>query len=88
VYHSKSLFYNNKLMTHLGTISYSFYLWQFMAIKIGLSLASYGIIISCTVAFIANYLLSVLSYYYIEEPIRLIAINKLRSPLSLSANTI
>ena len=35
VYHSKSKIYNNKILEYLGLISYSFYLWQFVAIELG-----------------------------------------------------
>lgn len=35
VFHSKSWFYNNKILEYLGTISYSFYLWQFVVLELG-----------------------------------------------------
>lgn len=80
IFHSKSSFYNSKIMIFLGVISYSFYLWQFISIN----LAKFCIdtypqlnvnLIVFTTLFI-NIALAFLSYYFIEEKIRKFIVTK------------
>lgn len=74
VYHSTHVFYNNRVSEYLGKISYSFYLWQFVAILPGKAFVEihpevnrYWVV---SAAFLANVVASVLSYHCIEEPAR------------------
>lgn len=74
VYHSKSKFYNNKIMEYLGKIRYSFYLWQFVAMEVGKKLIqnypdiSFHFVV--IIAFIINFIISVVSYHLLEEKTR------------------
>ena len=74
VYHSKSKIYNNKIFEYLGLISYSFYLWQFVAMELGKKLVKIYPDISVHLlflsAFIINLVVSSLSYHLIEERVR------------------
>lgn len=70
VYHSKAAIYNNRAMVYCGLISYSFYIWQFLAILAGKSFLQYGGFAASGVALGLNLALSVLSYHLLEEPAR------------------
>lgn len=74
VYYTKSKFYDNKITNYLGLISYSFYLWQFVAIELGKKLvADYNFMSIHMVMLLAltvNLAISVLSYHFIEEKAR------------------
>jgi peptidoglycan/LPS O-acetylase OafA/YrhL len=74
VYHSKSKIYNNKILEYLGLISYSFYLWQFVAMELGKKLAKIYPDISMHLLFLAaftiNLTVGALSYHFIEEKAR------------------
>ncbi|TKW62059.1 MAG: acyltransferase [Blastochloris viridis] len=70
IFHSKHWFYTNKPMVFCGLISYSFYLWQFLAIETGKHLLHLGPTVATLIAFGMNLSLSVLSYSLLEEPAR------------------
>jgi peptidoglycan/LPS O-acetylase OafA/YrhL len=74
VYHSKSIIYNNKILEYLGLISYSFYLWQFVAIELVKKLfkiyPDISVLILLLSAFTINLVVSSLSYHLIEERAR------------------
>jgi peptidoglycan/LPS O-acetylase OafA/YrhL len=73
-YHSKSKIYNNKILEYLGLISYSFYLWQFVAMELGKRLVKIYPDISVHLVFLAafaiNLAVSALSYHLVEERAR------------------
>jgi len=74
VYHSKSKIYNNKILEYLGLISYSFYLWQFVAMELGKKLIKIYPDVSVHLIFLASFIInlavSALSYHLIEERAR------------------
>jgi peptidoglycan/LPS O-acetylase OafA/YrhL len=74
VYHSKSKIYNNKILEYLGLISYSFYLWQFVAIELGKILIKIypdlSLQFMILIALILNLAISALSYHFYEERVR------------------
>ena len=74
VYHSKSKIYDNKILEYLGLISYSFYLWQFVAMELGKKLVKIYPDISVHLVFLAafaiNLVISALSYHLVEEKAR------------------
>lgn len=74
VYHSKSKIYNNIILEYLGLISYSFYLWQFVAMELGKKLVKIYPDISVHLIFLAaftiNLTVAALSYHLIEEKAR------------------
>jgi peptidoglycan/LPS O-acetylase OafA/YrhL len=80
VYHSKSKIYNNKILEYLGLISYSFYLWQFVAIESGRRLIKIYPDISVhfviLIALILNLAISALSYRFFEERVRKFILTK------------
>lgn len=80
VYHSKSKIYDNKILEYLGLISYSFYLWQFVAMEPAKKLVKIypdiNIHYVFLFAFATNLAISSLSYHLIEERIRKFIVNK------------
>ncbi len=73
IYHRKGFFYDNSVMVYLGKISYSFYIWQFVAIDIGkrcLALDAMNLHLIVLMCFISNVAISSISYKIIEEPFR------------------
>ena len=74
VYHSKSKIYNNIILKYLGLISYSFYLWQFVAMELGKKLVKIypdiSVHLLCLAAFAINLSVAALSYHLIEEKAR------------------
>lgn len=74
VHRSTSIFYNNRLLEYLGIISYSFYLWQFVAIEFGRKIIDWfpGINIHAMVlaVFLVNVAISSLSFHLVEEKMR------------------
>jgi peptidoglycan/LPS O-acetylase OafA/YrhL len=79
VYHSKNFIYNNKITTYLGQISYSFYIWQFIAIELGrylIRLESIHIQLIVLICLLLNIAVSAISFHFIEEPFRKLIIKK------------
>jgi peptidoglycan/LPS O-acetylase OafA/YrhL len=82
IFHSKSSFYNSKIMIFLGVISYSFYLWQFISINLAkLYIDTYphfniNLVVFATL--FLNIALAFLSYYFIEEKSRRYILRKLK----------
>lgn len=76
IYFSRSKIYDNPVFVYLGKISYSFYLWQFLAIGFGKKFIEWypsyngGLVVLGT--FFVNVLLSTISYYMIEERFRIL----------------
>lgn len=74
VYHSKSKIYNNKILEYLGLISYSFYLWQFVAMEFAKKLIEFypdvSLHLVLLMAFVLNLTISALSYNFLEERTR------------------
>lgn len=74
VHHSSSFIYNNRMLEYLGLISYSFYLWQFVAIELGKKMVLWFPMIHLhlivLIVFAANVAASSLSYHWIEERTR------------------
>lgn len=74
VYHSKSKIYNNKIFEYLGLISYSFYLWQFVAMELAKKLVKIYPDINAHLLFLSaftmNLVVSAFSYHLIEERAR------------------
>ncbi len=72
---------NNKVINYLGKISYSFYMWQFLAIELGRYLKehydtnSWLLMLS---ALSLNIILSSVSYHLIEERCRSILMKKIK----------
>jgi peptidoglycan/LPS O-acetylase OafA/YrhL len=67
------VFCNNRYLNLMGKVSYSFYLWQFIILIFGMYLmktTSYSVLFLVIISFVANTFVSLLSYYYIEEPFR------------------
>ncbi len=79
VSHCNSKIYNNQIVVFLGTISYSFYIWQFTSIGFARILKEhYGfhghfIMLS---SLLLNIIIAYLSYKWIEEPCRKAIINR------------
>jgi len=76
----KSAFWSSGVMNYLGKISYSFYMWQFVAIEFGKFLknnilANSWIIMLCVL--LLNIFIASLSYFIIEERFRRFIIEKL-----------
>lgn len=71
LYHSKVKILDNSLMRYLGKISYSFYLWQFATITIGLKILKYDPKFNTHILVISGLFLTVmlssLSYHFWEE---------------------
>lgn len=71
VYHSKSNIYDNKILEYLGLISYSFYLWQFVATGLGKKLVKIYPDVSVHLVLLAaltlNLAISILSYHFLEK---------------------
>lgn len=86
-FHSKAKFYNNKILEYLGLISYSFYLWQFVAIRLGKKVLEtspdINIHLLVLAAFLVNIICSVLSYHILEERARLFIIDKYKKKQSV-----
>jgi peptidoglycan/LPS O-acetylase OafA/YrhL len=80
VYYSSNIFYNNRVSEYLGKISYSFYLWQFVAILPSKAIVDYYPEINrywlVGAAFFVNFMVSALSYHLVEEPARKHILNK------------
>jgi peptidoglycan/LPS O-acetylase OafA/YrhL len=79
-HNSKSFIMQNSIINFLGKISYSFYIWQFVAMDFGrflkkdFGISSFSLVL---IVFIINLIISVASYYIIEEPSRKFLISKL-----------
>ncbi|EAW30847.1 putative transmembrane acyltransferase [marine gamma proteobacterium HTCC2143] len=70
---------NSKIINYLGRISYSFYMWQFIAIQAGKYVKSQYSIDAWYIMLIAlalNIIISAISYHFIEEKFRKIVIRK------------
>lgn len=70
---NKSILWNNNIINYLGKVSYSFYIWQFIAIEFGKFLRNNILSNSWTVmlsVLILNIFLASLSYFLIEERFR------------------
>jgi len=80
VFYSQNKFYNNKIITYLGKISYSFYIWQFSAIILGKYLIKTNDRIDSNLIMAASLLINILcaatSNFLIEEPLRKLIIRK------------
>ncbi|MDX1949279.1 MAG: acyltransferase [Rickettsiales bacterium] len=75
---NNSFVFNNRYTNYLGKISYSFYIWQFIAIEFGrglikLDINNWLIII---IVFMLNILIASISYFLVEEKFRKIIINR------------
>jgi peptidoglycan/LPS O-acetylase OafA/YrhL len=77
---SQSLIYRNKILQYLGLISYSFYLWQFAAIELGRQIIKsnpdLSIHLIVLIVFIANVIISAISYHLLEENARKFILRK------------
>lgn len=80
LHHSKSIVMQNSITNFLGKISYSFYIWQFVAIEFGrflkkdFGISSFSLVL---MVLFLNIIISIASYYIIEEPSRKFLISKL-----------
>ncbi|MEE3003758.1 MAG: acyltransferase [Pseudomonadota bacterium] len=85
-HHLKRGFFKDSIcLRFLGKISYSFYLWQFIAIVLGLVLRKIlDISPLCAVMIILpfNIVLSTFSYHFLEEPCRKLILKNFTSKLS------
>lgn len=86
--YSKSIIYNNKITQYLGSISYSFYLWQFFLVDIGLFIKNsnpnvlpLGIFL---IIFLLNILISSFSYFKLELKARAFFASKLNNLITNS----
>lgn len=77
---SRGLIKNNQVINYLGRISYSFYMWQFIAIHLGIYIKKHSStnswLIMC-IALLINLIISAVSYHLIEEKFRKIILNYL-----------
>lgn len=77
---TKSKIYNNRILRYLGTISYSFYCWQFIALNAGKYLNKHfpemNIFYIILIIFILNIVISSLSYHFIEKVFRRLILDK------------
>jgi len=67
------VFKNSFILNYLGRISYSFYVWQFIAVIIGVVIKRLYAVDPIYITLIIlplNVIISALSYHYIEEPCR------------------
>lgn len=87
-YHSKSWIYTNKPLIFLGLISYSFYIWQFLALKIGKQFLYMGPAAASLITFGMNICLSILSYYLLEEAARRMILSRYGKKPSHAANMV
>ena len=74
VFYSKSPIYNNKYLEYLGLISYSFFLWQSIAIILGKKLIrmypDFNLHLLVVMAFVVTFCISAVSYHLLEERTR------------------
>jgi len=85
VFYSKSKIYNNKYMEYLGLVSYSFFLWQSVAILLGKRLIrlypDVNLHLIVVIVFIVTFCISVVSYHFLEERVRKYILQKCRRNL-------
>lgn len=80
VFYSKSRIYNHRLLEYLGLTSYSFYMWQFVAIELGKSWlklepeVNVGFMV--VIIFMFNVLLASVSFHFCEERLRKLVLRK------------
>ncbi len=72
---------NNRAIRLLGEASYSFYLFQFIVLKIGYYLANKSLFLThhwglAGLLLLMNISLSIMSYFYLEKPCRVWVINR------------
>jgi peptidoglycan/LPS O-acetylase OafA/YrhL len=83
VFYSKSKIYNNKYLEYLGLISYSFFLWQSIAIILGKKLIrmypDFNLHLLVVMAFVVTFCISALSYHFLEERTRRYVLQKFKN---------
>lgn len=91
VFYSKSNIYNNKYLEYLGLISYSFFLWQSIAIFLGKKLIirypGINLNLIVIIVFIVTFCISVVSYHLLEEKMRRYILQKYRGNLESSTGS-
>lgn len=74
LFNTKSKFYNNNILEYLGSISYSFYMWQFASISLSKSLIlahpNFNLNFLILAALLFNVAIASISYHFIEEKFR------------------